>query len=70
MAAIFPTVDCEIVAGNYENEALYQKYAIDDAVFIKEHEGSQSFGVLQCFCQDQAEADPENYMTVEYDMDG
>mmetsp|Transcript_33793 Transcript_33793/g.44587 ORF Transcript_33793/g.44587 Transcript_33793/m.44587 type:complete len:597 (-) Transcript_33793:841-2631(-) len=68
VASVFPLVDCEQVGKLYPGD-LYKTYAIDDYDYITEKEGRQASGVLQCFCQKEAKANPDTYETNKYGSD-
>ena len=50
MAAVFPPQDCEGVKNAYGS--TLEKYASEDYDYITSHEGAQSSGTLQCFCNE------------------
>ena len=65
MAQVFPLVDCDGVKSSYTDETL-KTYAALDFDYIKSVEGAQSSGTLQCFCEEMAIEDPDNYKTASY----
>lgn len=64
LAAVYPPTNCDSIDMAYGNEI--QTYAVADYDYIQANPGKPSSGCLQCFCQDQAKADKDNYLKNSY----
>ena len=64
LAAVYPPTNCDSIDAAYGAEI--QTYAVADYDYIQANPGQPSSGCLQCFCQDQAKADKDNYLKNSY----
>lgn len=64
LAAVFPPVSCAGIESAYGN--MIQPYAVADFDYINANVGEPSSGTLQCFCQSEAVANPDTYLTSSY----
>ena len=64
LAAVYPPTNCDSIDMAYGDEL--QTYAVADYNYIQANPGKPSSGCLQCFCQDQAKEDKDNYLKNSY----